>query len=409
MKILVVGNRIPWPLHDGGAVATYRLLEALSAQGNQLTYFTYNTQKHYVTEANIQEHFSFCEVISVPLSAQINPQKAFKNLFSGGSYFLERYYNVAASAQLTALIAERKFDLIQIEGLYSFPLLSKRIWFWGESLCLSIPELQQSGMPVVYRAHNVEHEIWMRLANNEPNWFKRYYLKIQSKRLRKEEQKAIRSVDAVVGISQTDCDYFGANNTIQAHLHLPSVKTALKVEIKIQPAAIFHIGSMEWDANVQGVTWFLSKVWPRLKSEVPDLVFHVAGKGIMGHKNLFFQTDVINHGEVSNATAFMQAHGIGVVPLWAGSGIRMKLIESLSLGIPCVATPVAVQGLLIENGKHVVVAEDAGAFISAIKDLLENRKKAIEIGKQAHAYCLSSHNPTQNISALTAFYHSLIG
>lgn len=408
MKILVVGNRVPWPLHDGGAVATYRLLEALSAQGNQLTYFTYNTQKHYVTEAKIQEHFSFCEVISVPLNAQINSKNAFKNLFSGGSYFLERYYNVAASAQLTALIAERKFDLIQIEGLYSFPLLSKRIWFWGESLCLSIPELQQAGVPVVYRAHNVEHEIWMRLANNEPNWFKRYYLKIQSKRLRKEEQKAIRSVDAVVGISQTDCDYFGANSTIQVHLHLPSVKTALKVEIKIQPAAIFHIGSMEWDANVQGVTWFLSKVWPQLKSEVPDLVFHVAGKGIMGHKNLFFQTDVINHGEVSDATAFMQAHGIGVVPLLAGSGIRMKLIESLSLGIPCVATPVAVQGLPIEKGKHVVVAADAEAFISGIKDLLENRKKAIEIGKQAHAYCLSTHNPTQNISALSAFYQSLI-
>jgi glycosyltransferase involved in cell wall biosynthesis len=409
MQILVVGNRVPWPLHDGGAVATYRMLEALSAQGNQLTYFTYNTQKHFVSEEKIHEYFPFCEVITVPLNAQVSPLSAFKNLFSRGSYFLERYFNVGASAQLTALIAERNFDLIQIEGLYSFPLLSKPIWFWGEPLCLSIPELRQSGVPVVYRAHNVEHEIWMRLAKNESNWLKRAYLNIQSKRLRKEELKAIQSIDAVVGISQTDCDYFGANNTNKVHLYLPSVKTALKVEIKIQPAAIFHIGSMEWDANVQGVTWFLSKVWPRLKSEVPDLVFHVAGKGIMAHKNLFFQTDVINHGEVSNATTFMQAHGIGVVPLLAGSGIRMKLIESLSLGIPCVATPIAVQGLPIENGKQLMVAADAEEFIIAIKDLLENRKKAIEMGKQAHAYCMANHNPTQNMSALIAFYQSLIG
>ena len=409
MQILVVGNRVPWPLHDGGAVATYRMLEALSAQGNQLTYFTYNTQKHFVSEEKIHEYFPFCEVITVPLNAQVSPLSAFKNLFSRGSYFLERYFNVGASAQLTALIAERNFDLIQIEGLYSFPLLSKPIWFWGEPLCLAIPELRQSGVPVVYRAHNVEHEIWMRLAKNESNWLKRAYLNIQSKRLRKEELKAIQSIDAVVGISQTDCDYFGANNTNKVHLYLPSVKTALKVEIKIQPAAIFHIGSMEWDANVQGVTWFLSKVWPRLKSEVPDLVFHVAGKGIMAHKNLFFQTDVINHGEVSNATTFMQAHGIGVVPLLAGSGIRMKLIESLSLGIPCVATPIAVQGLPIENGKQLMVAADAEEFINAIKDLLENRKKAIEMGKQAHAYCMANHNPTQNMSALIAFYQSLIG
>lgn len=408
MNILVVGNRVPWPLHDGGAVATYQLLESLSQAGNQVTYFTYNTQKHFVSEQTIQEHLSFCEVITTPLDASIKPLNALKNLFSGGSYFLERYFSVSASAALTALIAERKFDLIQIEGLYSYPLLFKSLSFWGELLNASVSDIQESGIHVVYRAHNVEHEIWSRLANHESNWFKRIYLKIQSKRLKKEELQLIKTVTAVVGISQVDCDYFGANNTNKVHLHLPSVKASLKIEVKIQPDSLFHIGSMEWDANVQALQWFLSKVWPLVKAAHPHLNFHVAGKGIQAHAKMFFQTGVHNHGEVADARAFMRAHGIAVVPLLAGSGIRMKLIEALSLGIPCVATPTAVQGLPPEQiNRFIEIAGPAKELAQALIELLHNRKKAIEMAKLGHQYCLAYHSSVKNTESLLQFYRGL--
>ncbi len=407
MQILVLGNRIPWPLRDGGALATYQLLEALSKAGNAVTYFSYNTQKHHVSDEDIAAHLGFCEVITVPLNAQINPINAFKNLFSGGSYFLERYYDLQASALLNNLLTERNFDLVQIEGLYSFPLLSKRISWWGELLTQSIDNLQEEGIPVVYRAHNVEHEIWLRLAQNESNWIKRMYLKLQSKRLRKEELTLIKKAAAVVGISQNDCDFFGRNTTKKVHLYLPSVKIALKPEKKIQPDALFHIGSMEWEANVQALQWFLSKIWPRLKAEFPDLIFHVAGKGIQSHSHLFFQSSVVNHGEVADAKEFMKSHGVCVVPLRAGSGIRMKLIEALSLGIPCVATDIAVQGLPVTNEKELMIANDADTFVLATRNLLNNRKAMIDMGKRAHAYCFENHNPTKNTSELIAFYHSL--
>lgn len=408
MNILVVGNRVPWPLHDGGALATYRLLESLSLAGNKITFFSFNTQKHFVTPETIASKLAFCEVITEPLDASVKPWAALKNLFTGGSYFLERYYNVEVSAKLTALIQERKFDLIQIEGLYSYPLLSREVYYWGELLTASIHSSEPFKTPIVYRAHNVEHEIWMRLAANDTNYFKKLYLKLQSLRLKKEELRLIKSADAVVGISQNDCDFFTKNGAKRVHLHLPSVKTSLKVEVKIQPDAIFHIGSMEWDANVQAVQWFLSKVWPLVKAAHPNLIFHVAGKGINDHAKMFFQTGVYNHGEVADASDFMRNHGIAVVPLLAGSGIRMKLIEALSLGIPCVATEIAVQGLPIKKEDGIIaIHNDANDFANALIDLIGNRKRAIEMAKLGHAYCLENHSAVKNNEELMRFYTDL--
>lgn len=409
MKILVIGNRIPWPLHDGGAIATYQLLEDLSKAGHEVVYFSYNTQKHFVTEKEIEQHLSFCEVIAQPLDATLRVSSAIKNLFSQNSYFLERYYDTKTSILLAELLNQRNFDLVQVEGLYSYPLLQKSIHFWGESFAIDIRELHSKGIPVIYRAHNVEHEIWERLAQNEPNVIKRIYLKLQTRRLKREELNCIKSVSGIVAISTNDTAFFEKYSQAKVHTHFPSVKTSLKRDIHIQPDRLFHIGSMEWDANVQAIQWFLSKVWPLVKAEVPEVTLHVAGKGIGKWEHLFFQTGVINHGEVRDSSKFMETHGIGLVPLLAGSGIRMKLIQALSLGIPCVATSIAVQGLPLKKDESIIsVADNAVDFAQKVVDLLKNRKKAIALAKAGHAYCLEYHNPTQNQKLLDDFYKEII-
>ncbi len=407
MRILVIGNRIPWPLHDGGALASYQMLSDLSSAGHEVCFFSFNTKKHFVTKEDIHTHFSFCEVIDHYLDAGIRILPAFRNLFSGGSFFLERYYQVRVAAELTSLIETRDFDIIQIEGLYSYPLIKRHITWWGETLTTDISQLKKRQIPLVYRAHNVEHEIWERLANNEPRGPKRWYLKIQSKRLKREEEELVQKVDGIIAISTHDEQYFKSGSSNKVHLHLPSIKSVMKVDVHVQPDAIFHLGSMEWDANVQGVKWFLDKVWPWIKSECPQLQFHVAGKGIHQHQALFYQSGVCNHGEVHNAQDFMKAHGISVIPLLAGSGIRMKLIEAMSLGIPCVATSIAVQGLPIEINNQVIVADQPKEFADAVIQLLKDRKGAVNLARRAHDYCLNYHNPTKNISALMAFYKEL--
>lgn len=166
---------------------------------------------------------------------------------------------------------------------------------------------------------------------------------------------------------------------------------------------------MEWEANVRGVQWFLSKVWPLLIENNPDLRFHVAGKGIEKHKHLFFQFGVVYHGEVSNAIDFMKNHGIGIVPIHAGSGIRMKLIESMAWGIPSVSTSVGVQGLpLSEGSPEVLIADEAGDFASALSSLFNNWPSAISLGKRAHQYVQANHHEHKNLHELDGFLREIL-
>ena len=392
MKILVLGNRFPWPLHDGGAIATYRLLKSLSRHGHEVLFYSYNTVKHNVSKAVIEKEFSFCRTISVPLDASLKRSSAVLNLFKNESYFIERYQKEETLFQLEKLVEEEKFDLAILEGFYSQaffkPLKGK--------------------VPVVYRAHNFESQIWQRLAENENSILKRIYLNIQVKRLKKEEINLLNEVNASIAISPSDELKFKEYSPKPVHLYLPGVEIQINGKSKLQPHAIFHLGSMEWEANQQGIEWFLRRVWPLVLAQHPELTFHIAGKGLLKDDPRFFQQGVYNHGEVNDAKEFMLNHGICIVPILAGSGIRMKLLEAMNLGIPCVSTTVGAQGLSISSGNELEIADQPQEFAQKLIDLLNDRLKAIQIGKNASAYVQQHHNPVINFDQLNQFLENII-
>jgi glycosyltransferase involved in cell wall biosynthesis len=391
MKILVVGNRFPWPLHDGGAIASYRLLKSLSSAGHEIVFFSFNTDKHHVSSESIQKEFSFCRTVSISLNADVKPLDALKNLFKPNSYFIERYNQKEAQTQLKQLVSEEKFDLAILEGFYSSAFL---------------PVLKDQ-LPVIYRAHNLEYQIWQRLAENESSWLKRVYLKIQVKRLKKEEINLLNQVNATIAISPNDASIFQQLGPKPVHLYLPGVEIQINGKSKLQPQSLFHLGSMEWDANQQGVEWFLRKVWPLVLSEHPDLTFHLAGKGLKKSDSKYFQQGVMNHGEVNDAREFMLNHGICIVPILAGSGIRMKLLDAMNFGIPCVATSIGAQGLKVESGNQLEIADNPKDFAAKIIGLLNDRLKAIQMGKNAAAYIQENHNPVINFDKLNQFIVSV--
>lgn len=395
MRILVVGNRFPWPLHDGGALATFQMLKAMAFEGHEVSYFSLNTQKHFVDEKTLFERFSFCKYYSFQINTNITPWKAFLNLLSNRSFHLQRFENTLANAQLSKLLQTEQFDLIQIEGLYSAGFLETlRANYKGH---------------ISFRAHNYETQIWERLASETSNFLKKVYLNIQAKRLKHEEVTFLKSVDSIVAIAPSDLDVFKEFTNVPQYLYLPGLNLGLEVDLELQPFKLFHIGSMEWMANVQGVEWFLQKVWPIVKSAYPQLEFHLAGKGLNDNDSRFFQSGVFNHGEVENAQSFMITHGICIVPVVAGSGIRMKLIEAMSLGIPCVTTEIGVQGINVENHVHVEIANSPQDFAQAIVFMIQRWHETIKMGTRGKKYMIEHHNLQNNTRELLAFYSKMRG
>jgi glycosyltransferase involved in cell wall biosynthesis len=238
---------------------------------------------------------------------------------------------------------------------------------------------------------------------------KKIYLSIQAKRLKREEVAFLKSVDSIVAIAPSDLNKFNELTIKSTHLYLPGLNLGLEVNLELQPFKLFHIGSMEWMANVQGVEWFLQKVWPIVKSAYSQLEFHLAGKGLKDNDSRFFQSGVFNHGEVENAQSFMLTHGICIVPVVAGSGIRMKLIEAMSLGIPCVTTEIGVQGIDVENNIHVKIANSPIEFANSMITMIQQWQETIKMGTRGKKYMIEHHNLQKNTRELLSFYSKMIG
>ncbi len=444
MKILVVGNRVPWPLHDGGAIATYGMLRSLAENGAEVDFFSFNTKKHFAENAIIEKYFGFCKVHLVSLDAGVKPLNALWNLLFGGSYHLERYDDIEAAVELYDLIQSSNYDCVMVEGLYSMPItlrVMKQLSVRAKDRGLdaypinSNETIQKDPIKWVYRSHNLEYQIWERLAISEQKPLKRWYLALQSKRLMHYEIDAWCRMDAIVPIVETDSivirdsvsnnpkqirlvdsgaenighelSYHPADVQPQIHVYQPGIAIERPFAFVHRPLSIFHIGSMEWQANEQGVMWFLKKVWPLVLSAQPNAKFHLAGKGLSKQDPRFFQSGIVNHGEVSNAEDFMHQHGVMIVPIQAGSGIRIKTLEAMALGVPIVSTSIGAQGLTVMDDVEIKIADEPKEFAIAICALLSSPVKSQEMTSHARKYVELHHNLKRNTAELLAFLQSL--
>ena len=433
MKILVVGNRVPWPLHDGGAIATYGMLRSLAENGAEVDFFSFNTKKHFAENAIIEKYFGFCKVHLVSLDAGVKPLNALWNLLFGGSYHLERYDDIEAAVELYDLIQSSNYDCVMVEGLYSMPITLRVMKQMSVRLNNGVMDvdprnsnetIQKEPIKWVYRSHNLEYQIWERLAISTPQPLKKWYLALQSKRLKRAEIDAWCRMDAIVPIVETDSLVIrtalteiqqinqidsGDSDSRQPKIHVyqPGIAIERPFAFIHQPMSLFHIGSMEWQANEQGVMWFLNKVWPLVLSAQPNAKFHLAGKGLSKQDPRFFQSGIVNHGEVSNAEDFMHEHGVMIVPIQAGSGIRIKTLEAMALGVPIVSTSIGAQGLAVSDDIEIKLADEPNDFAAAICALLTSPAKSQEMTTQARKYVELHHNLKRNTADLLGFLGQL--
>ncbi len=398
MKVLIIGSRIPFPLHDGGAIATFNLLKGLTDIGIETTYISLNTLKHFADQQTIQNEFGFLEsIIPYQIDTKIRPLKALANLFGNASYNIERFYDPGFEALLIQHLQQNTYDIVHFEGLFATPYIDaiKR----------------QTNVPTLLRQHNIEYQIWERLAKNEKQPIKKWYLKLLAKRMKRYELMVIQKFDRLVCIAETDemvLQQFTNHNKIET---IPGGFIIKEADLKIQTPtanAIYHIGSMEWLPNQQAMEWFHNFVWPKVIQQLPLAQFFMAGKNMPEAYQSWATANFKVMGEVEDAHAFAADKAILIVPLQSGSGIRMKTIEAMLMGKAVVTTSIGAQGLPIKNHEHCVIADAAEDFAKAIIDLLNNPEKINELGKAAQDLMLNFYD-NKKVSALwLSCYQSML-
>jgi glycosyltransferase involved in cell wall biosynthesis len=265
---------------------------------------------------------------------------------------------------------------------------------------------------VVLRAHNVEHILWSDIACNQKNLFKKVYLKIQASRLKKYEVMQLTKVDGVTTVTENDMQILKRNSplitamVVPFGIHLPTNLYNKKPNLK----TLYFLGALDWIPNQEALNWFVKIVWPKILEAFPDFEFHVAGRNApQGFINLLKgKRGIIFHGEIPEASAFIEPYTFNVVPLFSGSGIRVKIIESMAYGKVVIGSSKAVSGIPAVNGQHILLAETADDYLNHIKNLISNPGLIKEISDNAMALVREKFNILAITSDLINFYRRIV-
>lgn len=395
MKILQVTNKVPYPTKDGGAIACMNLTRGFSLLGHQVTVLAMNTVKHHVSFDEIPEsvkELADFRLVNVP--ARISVFSVLINLiFSRKPYNAIRFISKDFTCELKKILVEKEFDIIQLEGLY---------------VCPYIPVIRENtSAKIVYRSHNIEHEIWTRSAVLA-NGFEKWYLKNLSMRIRNFEIQQLNKYDLIVPITQRDgniLDQLG--NKKPCHISQTGIDSSMLIPNAkhLEHPSLFHIGSLDWSPNQEGLIWFLENCWNDIHTKYPDLNFYIAGRNApVWFQRKLGMPNVIFKGEVPDAYEFINSKSIMVVPLFSGSGMRIKIIEGMALGKPIVTTAIGTEGISTTSGKNIIVAEDTAGFTEAISNLIEDRGYFDEISKNAIEYIHEHFDNLTSAGTLIEFY-----
>lgn len=398
MKVLVLTPRPLWPVHDGATVASARCISGLTAAGADVTVLSMITEKHLdsgMAVSGVKPEY-VNDYLTVRADTKIRLLPMILNLlFSGEPYDLTRFRSAEYSEMLRTLLTGKHFDLIHCEGL---------------PFALYLDEIRSiTTAPVVLRAHNLEHRIRAMMSVNDSNLFRKYYLSVLSRRLLELETEAARQFDAVVPISETDASWFRSiAGDKPVFLSETGADEALMLpEPPPENPKVGFIGAMNWQPNTDGLKWFISEVWPEVTLKIPAATLHVAGRGLRQGATLPSGLNIFNEGEPDDARKFMAANHVMIAPLFAGSGIRIKIIEAMSTGRPVVATPVAVAGLPVENGRELMVASNPASFSTAIIRLLEEPELRTLTGRAAVSLVKERYHNSTITARLIEFYKKL--
>ena len=318
MKILLLCNKPPYPASEGGPMAMNSIITGLLDAGHHVKILAVNSEKFNVKESDIPEDYkkkTGIELIDVDLS--VKPMNAFLNLFTKKSYHVERFISDDFKARLIEVLDKEQFDIVQLEMLYMAPYVD-------------VIRAHSKAM-IVLRAHNVEHKIWERIAKETQSPLKRWYINHLAKTLKEYELNALETVDGIAAITRKDAAFFrkySSKPVIDIPFGVYPEEFTPKYEIEGKPK-FYHIGSMNWMPNEEGIRWFINEVLPKTVEKVYDFVYHLAGRNMPEWLTTMKDPHIDVVGEVPDAKAFVADHDVAIVPLLSGSGIRIKIIARL--------------------------------------------------------------------------------
>jgi glycosyltransferase involved in cell wall biosynthesis len=361
-----------WPCTSGGRLRSLHTIAAL-AKRHKVTVVT--THGPSDDPDGLRHRLSDCqEVISIPYAAPKRGTAAFAMSLAGSwlspdPVEMWKWRVRAVSERVREIIARDGIDICVADFL------------------LAAPNVPLGGpVPVVLFEHNVEYLIWQRLAQLETNPIRRALFEIEWRKLRRREADACRRASLTIAVSEDDRRRL---SELAPGARIVSTATGVDTNYFVQngfkqrATQMVFCGSMDWHPNEDAVFYFADSILPRIRAEVPDASLTVVGRNPTGRlRELAARTGITVTGTVEDVRPSVGEAAVYVVPLRAGGGTRLKILEALSMSKAVVSTTVGAEGLALESGRHFIAADDPGRFADECVALMRNPERRERLGQE---------------------------
>lgn len=393
MRVLLLTQVLPYPPDSGPKVKTYYVLKYL-AQHHDVTLVSFvrdSDKPEY-----IQHLETLCErVITVPIGRSKLDDLRFlgQSLISGEPWMMLRDERPEMRKVLADLAATTRFDVVHADQLnmaqYALPFQNSR---------------------KVLDLHNALWMLYKRLAETTPFSSPMKLLLMRDwPLLKRYEGEMCRRFDAVTAVSEEDRQLLIEAGAREDLVVIPiAIDTDEQAQINRRPSTphIVHIGTMYWPPNIDGITWFLDQIYPLVKQQVPDVRCTLIGArppASIVERSHSDRTLTVT-GYVDDPLPFLEDSSMMVVPLRAGGGMRVKILNALSQGIPMVSTTVGCEGIDLANGKDILIADDPQAFAQATIRLLNDAELNYNLTQSGRATVQERYDYRQACRPLDNIY-----
>ena len=360
MNVLILTQVLPYPPDSGPKIKTYNVIKYL-AQRHRVTLVSFVRGDQ---SKDVQHLENYCQAVhTVPIL-----RGAMRNAWYMGLSFLTRQPFLmirddrkAMRELIDRLSAEQAFDVAHADQL-NMGQYAKRV----------------PGAFKVLDTHNALWLLYQRLYKTMSRGPKKWLLGRDWKLLQSYEGRLVREFDAVMAVSHED--KAALQQAAGRPIDITVIPIAIDtdevgfVEREAEPKHILHIGTMYWPPNIDGVQWFINQIYPLVRQQRPDVQLDIVGSRPPADLLALNESDLgINvTGYVADPAPYQQQAAALIVPLRSGGGMRVKILNALSEGIPIVSTTLGYEGIEVNPGQDILVGDSPREFADQVLRLLND-------------------------------------
>jgi glycosyltransferase involved in cell wall biosynthesis len=381
MNVLVISPIPPCPPDIGDKIRVYHSIKALLRRHN-IKVLSLSDSNSSQNDVSFTDN-DVCGKVKRIGEPTGSIEAIIRTIITGEEYRKAKFYDEKFFSSLKKITSKNEFDIIWVH-------------FRDMLQFLKHPDIQQhvNDAQIVLDQHNDFVRFWSTYKESSDSMAERLWSRLNIRNIKDSRGDDLALCDIVLSVSGEDARstqnsapddttiWVAPNGVDFEHYGMdPSLN------VVNENHRIIYVGSMDVRMNVDAVVWFSREILPGIHDRFPDVHFDIVGRNPTDKvRSLAKKERVRVTGHVDDPKPYYREATIAVVPSRLGGGTKLKLPEAMAAGVPVVATSVGAQGIEIEDGKHLYVADNETAFTAAVVSLLENSHKAEELAQAAQKH-----------------------